>query len=181
QEIRVTKLEERVADIEKHIHGDVCGCVHCEQGAKAAAYFKASRKLEPDAYKDLSGLDLTDMFARCGDIKTETHPAGTVEGLRAELDIQKGNVDFWEAAAKEVRKTADNRKEEIDGLRAELMEIENERKELYIYCERNMDYSGADRYSRGRNQAYDDVLRFISESKAIRGKSAQHLPPHISQ
>ncbi len=133
-EIRLRKLESRVADIEKHTHGDDCGCVHCEQGAKAAAYFEESRKLEPDAYKDLSGLDLTDMFSTCGDIKTETHPTGTVDGLRAELDQA-----YWK----------------LERVRAVTI---NEGRLPMMFSK-----------------------WFDSEGKAIRGKSAQHLPPHISQ
>ncbi len=94
QESRVTMLEERVADIEKHIHGDDCVCPHCMEDDKFVASMKASQEL---AYKP----------------DFETHPIGTVEGLRAEIDAQK-------ALAMYLKASANSRKEEIDGLRAEL-------------------------------------------------------------
>ncbi len=131
---------------EKHTHGDDCGCVYCEQGAKAAAYFKESRKLEPDAYKDLSGLDLTDMFSTCGDIKTETHPIGTVDGLRAELEQVKDWAD-----------------------------------KLYDVGMDGIDYVGMSNYASRQSEAKSNLRITYDKGKAIRGKSAQPLPPHISQ
>ncbi len=73
--------ESRVADIEKHIHDD-CDCVHCE---KLDNYMEASQKLEPDAYK-LERHPDEKLCAEYGPPDFETHPRGTVEGLRAELE-----------------------------------------------------------------------------------------------
>ncbi len=86
---------------EKHIHGDDCDCVHCEQDTARDNYMEASQKLEPDAYiatDHAHSGHWADDCAKCGEpleahkdnkakaTDFETHPRGTVEGLRAELD-----------------------------------------------------------------------------------------------